>query len=347
MKHHRIQLIFFYLVILAILTLSFFIFLPFFSVLFLALVFAILFDPVHKKILSVFHNRHALSAFFSVLIVFFVIVGPISFLGTLLFQEATNLYTSILSDGGNAHITNSIVAFQSGVAQYFPQANVSLLEGDAQTYLESGLSWFLKHFSIVFSGAVNIAFSLFLMLLALFYFFKDGKKLVETLIDLSPLEDVNDKKIIGRIVVAVNSVVRGNLVIGVIQGLLTGIGFAIFGVPSPVIWGTVAAVTSLMPTIGTSIVLIPGILFVFFSSGPLFGLGLLLWGALAVGLIDNFLGPTLINRDIHIHPFLILLSVFGGLSFFGPIGFIAGPVILSMLFSLFDIYPVVVHGAKE
>ncbi len=346
MKQQRIQLIFFYFFILAVLVLNFFIFLPYISVLFLALVFAILFEPVHQKILVAFGNRQTVSALITVLLVFLIIVGPLSFLGTLLFQEASNLYTSVISSNGNEQFNNSISAFQSGVSQYFPTVNIAFLEGDTKSYIEAGLSWFLKHFSVVFSGAVSIAFGLFLMLLALFYFFKDGKTLVETLINLSPLEDENDRKIIDRISVAVNSVVRGNLVIGVIQGVLTGLGFFIFGVPSPVIWGTVAAIMSLIPTVGTSTVLIPGIIFVFFSSGPLYGLGLLIWGFFAVGLIDNFLGPTLIHRGIHIHPFLILLSVFGGLSLFGPIGFIAGPVILSILFSLFDLYPAVVKGSS-
>jgi predicted PurR-regulated permease PerM len=346
MNHHRIQLIFFSLFIFAVLALNFFIFLPYLSILFLGLVFAILFAPLHETILKFCNGRRTLAANLSVVVVFCVIVGPVSFLGTLLLDEASELYNSVLSVQEGEGLGKRIATFSEGLQGYFPYLDLNFLEGDAEVYLERGLSWFLSHFSVLFSGALKVIFGLFLMLLALFYFLRDGKKFLEALRDLSPLEDTYDKKIMARIVTAVNSVVRGHLVIGLLQGLLTGIGFALFGVPSPVIWGTIAAVASLVPTGGTALVIIPGILFVFFSSGIIFALGLTLWGVLAVGLIDNLLGPMLINRGIHIHPFLILLSALGGLAFFGPIGFIAGPVILALLFALLDIYPVIMHGKK-
>jgi predicted PurR-regulated permease PerM len=185
------------------------------------------------------------------------------------------------------------------------------------------------------------------MILSLFYFLRDGKKFIATIIDLSPLHDEFDKKIFSRIILAVNSVVRGSLIIGLIQGLLTGVGFYIFSAPSPVLWGTVAAVASLVPSIGTSLILVPAILFLFFTGQTINALGLIIWGGVAVGLIDNFLGPILIKRDIHIHPLLILLSALGGVAFFGPIGFLAGPVSLALLFALFDIYPDIIKVNKS
>jgi hypothetical protein len=99
-----------------------------------------------------------------------------------------------------------------------------------------------------------------------------------------------------------------------IQGLLTGIGFYVFGVPNPALWGSFAVVAALIPGIGTSLVIVPGVLYLFFVNTHLHALGMLIWGILAVGLIDNFLGPMLVNRGVNIHPFLILLSVMGRLA---------------------------------
>jgi len=140
----------------------------------------------------------------------------------------------------------------------------------------------------------------------------------------------------------VNSVVKGSLIVGVVQGVLTGVGFALFGVPNPALWATIAAIASLIPTIGTGLVLIPGISYLFLVGASSNAIGLIIWGVFAVGLVDNFLGPKLIERGVKIHPFLILLSVLGGIGLFGPIGFLAGPLILSWLFALLDMYPALI-----
>jgi predicted PurR-regulated permease PerM len=178
------------------------------------------------------------------------------------------------------------------------------------------------------------------MLFALFYLLRDGGKLKQDLILLSPLADDYDIKIFLKLKQAIRSVVVGSLVVGLIQGILTGIGFFIFGVPNPALWGSFAVIAALIPGIGTSLVIVPGILYLFFISTHLHALGMLIWGILAVGFIDNFLGPMLVNRGVHVHPFLILLSVIGGLSFFGPIGFIAGPLLVALLVALLEIYKV-------
>jgi predicted PurR-regulated permease PerM len=137
---------------------------------------------------------------------------------------------------------------------------------------------------------------------------------------------------------AVYSIFAGSIIVALVQGILTGIGFTIFGVPNPALWGSIASVAALIPGVGTALVVVPGILYLFFTGSTGYAIGLLVWGILAVSLIDNFLGPILVNRGVKIHPFLILLSVLGGLIFFGPVGFLLGPIILAFLFALLDIY---------
>ena len=137
---------------------------------------------------------------------------------------------------------------------------------------------------------------------------------------------------------AIGSVVKGNFTIAFIQGFLTTIGFTIFAVPNAILWGTAAAIASLIPSVGTSLVFAPAVILLFINGEVFSSVGLLLWGALAVGLIDNFLGPKFIGRGMKLHPLLILFSVFGGLALFGLIGFILGPIILSLLFALLHIY---------
>jgi len=320
------------------------IFLPYISILFLALVFAIIFDPLYEWLRRI-TRKDAISALLSVFIVFLFIVGPVFLFGTILFQEAFDLYSVFLEkDYTNPGYQEFLSTINNFIANLFPGMDVASLEIDMASYFEKGLSWVVDHTSVLFSGAFRIFVSLFLMLLMLFYFFKDGKKFISSVIELSPLDDAHDKKIISKIFSAVNAVVRGHIVIGTIQGVLAGVGFAIFGVPSPVLFGTLTGLASFIPTIGTTLIILPAILYLFFLGSVGSALGLLIWGIIAVGMIDNLLGPLLIQKGLKIHPLLILLSALGGLSLFGPIGFLAGPVCLSVLFALLDIFPGVVSA---
>ncbi len=180
--------------------------------------------------------------------------------------------------------------------------------------------------------------SFFLFLFTFYYLLKDAQKLKRISLAASPLSGEENEAILNKLELAINSVVRGNLAIALIQGILASIGLTIFGVPNPVLWGMVAAITSLIPTVGTSLVILPAILYLFLNNQIFQAAGLAIWGMVVVGLIDNFLGPKLVGRGMKLHPLLVLLSVLGGAVLFGPIGFLLGPLVLSLFFALFNIY---------
>jgi len=348
MNTEKAQMIFFFGLVLGVVLFNFFMFLPYLSMLFLALIFTIIFNPLHEKIVSLTGGRETLASAFSTVSVLLFIIGPVSLLGFLLFGEATNLYNAIANQGTiTAGVSSQVNSVAVRIHSIVPNLSVESLESGIDTYLRQGLAWIISHMSTFFGGIAKILFNLFLMLLALFYFFRDGKKFVSSLVDLSPLKDSFDRHIIKKISLAITSVIKGHMVIGLVQGMVTGIGFALFGIPSPILWGTIAGIASLAPTVGTSIVLIPGVLFLALSGNTLPAIGLLAWGIFAVGLIDNILGPLLIQRGVNIHSFLIMLSVLGGLALLGPVGFIAGPVALALLFALLDIYPSFVNNTEE
>ena len=177
-----------------------------------------------------------------------------------------------------------------------------------------------------------------MFLIAFYFFLKDGKKLKNYIVALSPLDDSDDELIVSRLKLAVSAAMKGNLLIGLIQGTLTGIGFAIFGVPNAVLWGSVAVIAAFLPGIGTSLVLAPAIIFLFVTGNTFGGVGLLIWGIIAVGLIDNLLGPRLVGRGMQLHPLAVFVAVLGGLSLFGPLGFLLGPLAVSVCLALVDIY---------
>ncbi|MBI4225128.1 MAG: AI-2E family transporter [Candidatus Sungbacteria bacterium] len=336
MNHQKSELYFLLALLIGAFVLAFFIFKPFLYALILAMAFATVFAPLHKKILVITHQYKSLAALLATVSVLIVVVAPLAFLSVQIFQEAATLYLSLIQNGGATALSGIINDAVRTINGFIPlPMEISL---DLTQYAQQALSWLLQNFGFLFANAAKIVASIFIFLIALYYMFKDGEKFKAAFIALSPLQDARDESILRKLESAVNSVIRGNLVVALVQGILTAIGFTLFGVPNATLWGSVAAVAALIPGIGTALVLLPAVLYLFLHGAVLPATGLLLWGMTAVGLIDNFLGPKLAERKMQIHPFLILLSILGGISFFGPLGFLLGPLVLSLLVALLEIY---------
>lgn len=340
---NKTQHYFFLVILIAVSVLTLAIFYPYLSSLLIALVFAVIFQPLHRKVSRIFSKGNqgsSVSAFITLLILAIVIIIPLIFLGKQIYIESQNLYMNLTDEGNRSVLIDSLNNFSASLSVrlngVFPAYNFDSF--NITKYVQNFLEWAFANLDTIFSGLSKFILQIFVMLFALFYLIRDGAKLKKNMMSLSPLADNHDEKIFMKLRQAIRSVVVGSLSVALIQGFLTGIGFYIFGVPHPALWGSLTVIAALIPGIGTALVIVPGVLYLFFMSTNLHALGLFIWGTVAVGLIDNYLGPILVNRGVNIHPFLILLSVMGGLVFFGPIGFIAGPLLVALLFALLEIY---------
>lgn len=334
---------FFFGLLLAILVLAVFMFLPFLTPIVLAGAIAVVFAPMHRWIVRTFYKdreRSNIGALTTLLIIIVIIFVPVLLVTGKIYTEVQSMYGFLIDEAGRSQV---IAALNSG-AQSLSKAFLNLYPAysfdsfNVTDVLQKGLEWLFGNLDTIFSGASKIALSFFVMLLALFYFLRDGRELKRQIIALSPLGDADDEKIFKKLERTIFSIFAGSIAVGIIQGILTGIGFAIFGIANPALWGSVAAVAALIPGVGTSLILIPAVIYSFFTGSTGETVGLMIWSVFAVGLIDNFLAPIFVNRGVKIHPFLILLSVLGGILFFGPIGFVLGPIVLAFLFSLLEIY---------
>jgi len=337
---------FYFLLVLLIATsiLSFCVLRPFVSVFILAVVFTVVFQPLYRKILKYSFNHEGLAALVTAIAVVVIILTPLTFLGMRILDELRQLYVSLIEGGGKDNFINVFNGLSENFRHYFllpPAFSI-----DFGQYLKEGLSWLLQNLGGLFSNFASILATSFIFLVTFYYLLKDGHKLKQAIIGYSPLADVDDEMILNKLELAISSVVKGSFTLAFLQGFLTTIGFTIFGVPNAILWGAAACIAALVPSLGTSLVFVPAIILMFVSGHIFSAVGLLLWGALAVGLIDNFLGPKLIGRGMKLHPLLTLFSVFGGLIFFGPIGFILGPIILNLLFALLHIYFYITNGGK-
>lgn len=321
-------------------TLTVAIFWPFLKPLALAAVFAVVLQGLYGRISKLLGGWPSTAALLTVIISIFFILLPLSLIGVLVGNEAHNLYVSLEAGSGQSTLTQVFSRIDETFGEVVPglgefSRNASV---DINTYTKEALRWITEHAGVIFSSISGLLLSFFIFFIALYYLLRDGKRVRQLLIELSPLNDREDAGVFNRLELAVNSVIKGNLVIALVQGILTTIGFTIFGVPNTILWGTVAAVAALIPGIGTGLVFIPAVAFLFFTGAGVSALGLFVWGALGVGLIDNFLGPRLVGSGMKLHPLLVLLSVIGGLMYFGPAGIFLGPLSLSLLFALLSIY---------
>lgn len=338
MASRRLQLFFFYSALLLVAGVTVWMFLPYFGALAFAATLAVILQPFHKHVLKLVKGRATLAAFLTTLTLIALVLAPTVLVAGQLFRESTEIYLELTSSR-DAYRDNFDALVTAFVHPIFPQITL-----DLEAFVQGAFEWVITNFGNLFSGTVQTAFHIFLGLIALFYFLRDGDRFTDALTTLSPLPDRYDQAIITRLKKAMNSVMKGSLLVALIQGILTGIGFTLFGVPNATLWGTVAAVCALVPGVGTSLVLAPAILYLFLTGQTWPGFGLLIWGAFAVGLIDNLLGPSLVGRGIKIHPLFVLFAVISGIGFFGPVGFLFGPLLLSLLMSLVDIYRIIALG---
>ncbi len=332
MRESSLRTAFFLSLLLGALVLVFFIVRPYLITLTLAATAAVILYPLYDRMREQMGGRDRLAAVLMVILTILLLLIPLSLLGVQIGTEAAGLYNDLR--GGAVTLPADLLSrAEELVQQYLPGASVNLSEYAGRT-----LNWIASSLQAIFAETLRFVFLLFLGIIAYYFLLKDGRRFVGALIDLSPLRDREDRQLIDRLREAVNSVIRGSLIIAVLQGIASGIGFALFGIPSAVLLGSLAGVGALIPTLGTTIVFAPLLVYLLVIGSYWTALGLLIWGSVAVGLIDNFLHPILVGRGMHMHPLFIFLAVIGGVRLFGLAGFVLGPLAMSLLFGLLDIF---------
>lgn len=312
---------------------------PFFSALALGAVFAVVLQPVYRLIRTRVNGRDSLAALSTVGVSVIIVLIPIIFVSLQLLKEAQALYTSLNDTDAQRVFTQWVIENGPKVDHYVPNASQSLRELSASfdDYARTAASWIVLNIGAAFSSIAGLFLNLFIFFVTLYYLLRDGERFKQYIIELSPLNDSDDEHIVRKLEIAVNSVVKGKLAIAAIQGILAGIGLAIFGVPNPVVWGLVAVVVSLIPPVGTALVLVPSVAYLAIAGSMGGAIGLAIW-AVGVSVIDNVIGPRLMGSGMDLHPLLVLLSVLGGLALFGPVGLFLGPLSIALLLALLSLH---------
>ena len=348
-QYHDIIRYFVVISVIGIVYLSFLVVAPFINSLLTGIVITYVFYPAYSWLRKLLHND-TLSALIVSAGIILLFAIPLVFVLDNLAPEARYVYirakqrivTGDLIDIQCEGKTSTLCAVSEAIKGFVSDPSIKF---PLQDMLGKLTSLAIEKTSSVLLSLPGIVLSIIVTFFITFYLFLDGNSVVEKMKNLIPLEHKHKEHIIKKFQETTYAVIYGSIIVALIQGTLGGIGFFMFDVTSPVLWGVVMTITALIPFVGTAIVWLPAALIKIGAGTTLNdtgvvwqGIGLLLYGFFVVSLIDNILKPKLIGDRAGVHPILILLGVLGGLTLIGFVGFIIGPLVLAMLNALIEIY---------
>jgi len=316
---------------------------PFLEPLLLGALLAGLFHPLYRWITRLVGGRQSLGAVLTLLVLFVLVLGPVTtFLGIVVQQalsvsdQAIPWLRQHLGAASTFNLHDWLVQRFPALADYVPSQE-ELLQHVGMAAKSAG-AFLVTVLSRMTATTAAFILNLFVMLYAMFFFFKDGKKILERIFYYLPLSDEDETRMLARFTSITRATIKGTVVIGIIQGTLAGIAFWMAGIQGAAFWGTIMTILSIVPGIGAALVWVPAVIILFINGQYVAAMLLLAWCAAVVGTIDNFLRPALVGRDAKMPDLLILVGTLGGLFLFGPIGFIVGPIVCGLFLTVWDIY---------
>lgn len=296
-------------------------------------VLAIVVLPLYRYLYKLLRFDVA-AAFLSVILVALTLLLPTAyFLASL-----TNELGGVIADVRSFFDLETLTNFLTRVLPPSMQLNVPAMTDEVLNVLRNVVGTLSNHLVGFFSNIMDVVVGFIVILISMYYILKDGPKIKREILQLSPLGDDQDDAIYQRIITAIRAVMGGVLVLGLVKGILAGLSFWIFGVPAPLFWGSMTGIASFLPVIGSGLVTVPMVLYLLALGKMWSAFGLALVSFAVIGTVDNFLQPKIVGDKTKIHPLLILLSVLGGIDFYGFAGFILGPLTLAVTMALIDIY---------
>ena len=312
----------------------------FLMAIFMAGLFAAMASPIHDWLTEKLNGRETLASILTVLSIVLLVLIPLVALITVIVAQAISVGQSVTPwvQGFIAEPTAITVLLQKmPFYEYIlPYRDIIIqkageLVGTVSSFLINSLSSFTKL-------TMSVVFSSIIMLYVMFYFLTMGDILLEKILFFLPLDDQDEQRLLIRFTSVTRATMKGTLIIGIMQGTICGLAFAIVSIEGPVFWGSVMAVMSVIPAFGTAIIWLPALI-ILALTGDFTGVIVLavLCGAVA-GNLDNIVRPRLVGKDTEMHDLFVLFCTLGGITMFGLLGIIIGPIIAALFITIWEIY---------
>jgi predicted PurR-regulated permease PerM len=331
-----------FFVLVAVTTLAFLLLIgSFLMAVFWAAVFATVFFPLQSRYVARFRGRRSLAALATILTIIGLVVVPLLLIGVAVSREAVDLHDQITSGGLDLRAPVRFLKRMTPLATDY----LGGLGVDVEAWVQRLSSSAVAVSQFVASSALGIGQDVlritalfFLMLYILFFFLRDGNRLVAMLLRVVPLEDARERQLLAKFAEVSRATIKGTLVVGIVQGAMGGVLFWALGIPAPVFWGTLMTMFSVLPAVGPGLIWLPAAVILLAMGHIVKGIIVIAAGVLVIGLVDNVLRPILVGRDTQMPDYLVLLATLGGLGIFGVSGFVIGPVIAAFFLVVWEMF---------
>ncbi|MBK1645712.1 AI-2E family transporter [Thiocapsa imhoffii] len=314
----------------------------FLMALFLAAIFSALARPLFLRLETRFGGRRHLASAATLAVMVILVLLPLTLLIGVVIAQAIEI-SAVVTPWVKAQLA-SPDSFSEGLRrlpfyeELLPLRNLLLEQvGEAVSITSKFIVGGLSSLTI---GTLNFFLMSFVILYSMYFLQMDGDRVVERILYYLPLKAADERIMLQKFTSVTRATIKGTLVIGLLQGGLAGIAFAVAGIDNWVFWGTLMVVLSIIPAVGAALVWIPACIVLAFQGQVMTALLLGLFCALVVGSLDNILRPILVGRDTQMHELMIFLSTLGGLVMFGFTGIFIGPLIASFFISIWEMYGV-------
>jgi predicted PurR-regulated permease PerM len=306
----------------------------------LAALAAGLLRPIYRRLTKRFSGRRGLAAGITVLLLVLVVLLPLGSFGVLVGLQLVELGEAIQPwarerMSGATSVKQFLESYPS--LHFLLPYREQLLEKVS----EAGSSAGAAVVSTITKGASQLfGFFLlaFVLLYATFAFLIGGREILSRILYYLPLPPGDEDRLVSRFLSVARATLKGTVVVGIVQGALGGIGFWVAGIGGTAVWATAMAALSIIPGIGAALIWVPGVIYLFAAGRPAAGLGLLIFCALIVSTVDNFLRPWLVGKDTKMSDLLVLIASLGGIALFGVMGFVIGPIVAALFVTSWEIY---------
>lgn len=317
--------------------------LPFYGAVLWAVILAILFNPLQRRLERRLGGRRNLAAALSLLACICIVVIPGSLILASLAQEAASLYGRISTREFDPaalleQLRGILPSFVFEALSTFNLGSFEEIQARFTSFLGQAAQAIASRVVSIGQSTAQLVISLGVMLYVLFFLFRDGAGVAATIRKASPISPHHTDHILRKFSDVVKATVKGNVIIAVIQGTIGGVTFWMLGIEAALLWGVVMSVLSLLPVVGAFIVWAPTAAYLLLTGQYLHGAILLAVGVFVISLIDNLLRPPLVGKGTRLPDYVVLVSTLGGLSLFGINGFIIGPLIAALFVAVWSLF---------
>jgi predicted PurR-regulated permease PerM len=306
-------------------------------------VIAIVFAPLQRRLAHGLGQRATVAALITLLIVIVIVILPLTFVGVLLAEEASDVYARLRSGEMSPgtylrQVLDALPGWLVGLLDRFGLTDVGAIQQRVTSALLQGSQAIAARAVSIGQSTFDFIVSFFVMLYVLFFLLRDGDLLSERLAAAVPLRPEQRRALTEKFTVVIRATVKGSIVVAVVQGALGGLIFWVQGIHAPLLWAVVMAVLSLLPAVGAALVWLPVAIY-FLATGSVWsGVLLIAYGVFVIGLVDNVLRPVLVGKDTRMPDYVVLVATLGGIAVIGINGFVIGPVIAALFIAAWDIF---------